>query len=60
MKGERYVRCECGNVVRYIGELTGEKCSSCERRLVDGKAITKKEWLEGHNIYLKEGGYAIL
>ena len=49
----RYVRCECGNIVRYRGELTGEKCPRCERRLVNGRAVGIKVWMEAHGIRVK-------
>lgn len=45
---ERYVKGECGNVVRYRKELTGERCPRCERRLVDGKAVNIGVWLGAH------------
>ena len=56
---DRYVKCECGNVVRYRGELIGERCPRCERRLVDGKAISRIEWLEAHGFQVKRIGVVV-
>ena len=49
---DRYVRCECGNVVRYRGDITqAGKCPRCERWLWEGVAVTMREWLKAHGVY---------
>lgn len=47
---DRYVKCECGNVVRYKKELTGERCSRCGRQLVNGNAVGIGVWLRANGI----------
>ena len=48
----RYVRCECGNVVRYRWDISqAGKCPRCERWLREGVGVTMREWLKAHDIY---------
>ena len=47
----RYVRCDCGNVVRYRGGIMrAGKCPRCERWLWEGKSVSLPVWLEAHDI----------
>ena len=48
---EKYQKCECGNIVRYFGELSKrERCPRCERLLVNGYPVRRFEWLVAHGI----------
>ena len=48
---DRYVRCECGNVVRYKGNISkAGKCPRCERWLWKGEPVSLAVWLEAHDI----------
>lgn len=48
---ERYVKCECGNVVRYRGHISkAGRCPRCERWLWEGEPVTIGVWLEAHDI----------
>ena len=46
----RYVRCECGNVVRYRGPVSLAKCPRCEEWLWKGEPVRKEDWLNAHGI----------
>ena len=50
---DRYMRCECGYVVRYKGPIhRAGKCPLCERWLSRGIEVTRRQWLEAHGFYV--------
>lgn len=61
MKKERYVKCECGNAVRYRGHIgKAGKCPRCGQQLSKGEPIDRREWLEAHGIaFIKRGNKII-
>lgn len=57
MKKERYVKCECGNAVRYQGHINkAGKCPRCGKWLREGEPINRREWLEAHGIVFQKRG----
>lgn len=54
---QKYVRCECGNVVRYKGYINrAGRCPRCEEWLWKGEPVRRREWLEAHGLHIREDG----
>lgn len=55
---ERYVKCACGKITRYYGDVKkAGRCYRCERWLHEGDSVRRFEWLRAQGIcffYLTE------
>ena len=56
----RYVKCECGNVVRYRGNICkAGRCPRCEEWLWKGEPVGIRVWMKAHGIRVLGSGVKI-